>query len=907
CLDDLTLITTSHVLAVNGELLLHPKTLNYHHRYHINRPEDTIVMGRVNLDPTFSYKINRHWDYLGAEKDSIVSKEGGRFISLKSIGLLPRIFSASRENFLKIVHDNKIYQKKIDYAWSPTAISYENTSSCQALQHWLSPYVSCAKDIPKNSTVDLTQSKFISFPSQHYKYPVNLLTTNLGRGGAERIVWDIAVSLSESEIPVNLYILWEREPSFELPDNNFLSVYRLQKLERLQKLKFIIDMQSCWPDLPLFAHLVKTEDLEILLKAKTKVVPIVHNAKAGWLNNPETYNKAGGFAPFVIGCSKNIEQKLLDENLQRPSTFIRHLPSTNQVTSENSSREQLRRNFGLKEHEKLICMVGNFRRQKNYEKAISILAELRRYIPAKLVILGGGFQDNGHGQATLNKVMHRILELDLSGYVLMPGSVYPVEPWLNASDVFLNCSIYEGYSMACLEAIHAGLPLVLSNVGGQSEIIGSNICLLEEQASPKEYAETIFSLLDKHSKGSKPFQLFPKQQHLIWSLINKVHAKMPYEVDNEIQTVLFLTNNLYDAGAQRSLVNLLTQENIPFQPLLCIREPIHGQILPDLIHKADIKVWDISSKDIFELTNKVIDLISSAKVDTVVFWNFAAREKLLITKSLELTSIRLIDVSPGSMYFESLKSQHRFAHTISMDLDKYAERLDAFVYKYSNGFPPKWFSVPKNKSHLIPNGVDLRPDKIKYKNNSKTLLIGTTSRLTPVKQIDWLLDICSHPILQEIDFCMHIVGGLEEPYSEYLNVLATKFSSAPILKEHVIFHGSSNDIWKDLKLMDIFILVAEPGGCPNSSLEALAEGIPIIATNSGGASDQIQQNENGFLVTPGNTQEMADKIQFFAENPSEIARMSRKAQQIARQKFSIKKMINSYSNVIKGSGTQVVI
>ena len=65
---------------------------------------------------------------------------------------------------------------------------------------------------------------------------------------------------------------------------------------------------------------------------------------------------------------------------------------------------------------------------------------------------------------------------------------------------------------------------------------------------------------------------------------------------------------------------------------------------------------------------------------------------------------------------------------------------------------------------------------------------------------------------------------------------------------NVEFAGAGGDAREFLRSLDLFVLVAEPAGCPNASLEAMAEGLPVVATDAGGMSEQVVDGVTGRLV-----------------------------------------------------------
>lgn len=93
---------------------------------------------------------------------------------------------------------------------------------------------------------------------------------------------------------------------------------------------------------------------------------------------------------------------------------------------------------------------------------------------------------------------------------------------------------------------------------------------------------------------------------------------------------------------------------------------------------------------------------------------------------------------------------------------------------------------------------------------------------------------------------------------------------------------------------DIYIHAARADNFPNTVMEALACGTPIVATAVGGIPEQIEDGKTGFLVPPQSPQDMASAIQQILQNPDLRQRMSRQAAETAQLRFDVNRMIEEY-------------
>lgn len=118
--------------------------------------------------------------------------------------------------------------------------------------------------------------------------------------------------------------------------------------------------------------------------------------------------------------------------------------------------------------ETVIGCVGRLTSVKNYELLIRAFNELRdRYPRCRLEIVGGG-----ESEKELKDLVDR---LSLSDRVILHGYKLDVSRYYDRFDIFALTSFYEGLSMSLLEAISRGKPCIVSNVGGNTEIIENGI------------------------------------------------------------------------------------------------------------------------------------------------------------------------------------------------------------------------------------------------------------------------------------------------------------------------------------------------------------------------------------------------------------------------------------------------
>jgi glycosyltransferase involved in cell wall biosynthesis len=108
------------------------------------------------------------------------------------------------------------------------------------------------------------------------------------------------------------------------------------------------------------------------------------------------------------------------------------------------------------------------------------------------------------------------------------------------------------------------------------------------------------------------------------------------------------------------------------------------------------------------------------------------------------------------------------------------------------------------------------------------------------------------------------------------------------LEEIVYFVGWVDGEKKDKLFSDahVFLLPSYVEGLPVSILEAMACRMPVISTFVGGIPEMINDGQNGFIINPGNVEQLAEKMEFFIKNPYACLKMGECAINIVNEKFA---------------------
>lgn len=108
------------------------------------------------------------------------------------------------------------------------------------------------------------------------------------------------------------------------------------------------------------------------------------------------------------------------------------------------------------------------------------------------------------------------------------------------------------------------------------------------------------------------------------------------------------------------------------------------------------------------------------------------------------------------------------------------------------------------------------------------------------------------------------------------------------------FTGERDDVPQLMRAMDLFALPSLGEGISNTILEAMASGLPVVATRVGGNVELVRENETGLLVPPSNPSALADAIFKYHQNEAMRSSHGQLAREVIERQFSMQAMIDGY-------------
>ncbi len=214
----------------------------------------------------------------------------------------------------------------------------------------------------------------------------------------------------------------------------------------------------------------------------------------------------------------------------------------------------------------------------------------------------------------------------------------------------------------------------------------------------------------------------------------------------------------------------------------------------------------------------------------------------------------------------------------------------------------KYFLLPKRKCTVIPNGLDvakyhfseeIRLAKRRELGLTDNLVLGCLAKLRAQKGHSYLLEAFQSIHTQHPHTRLLLIGDGEE--RQRLESLAVTLS----LQDAVIFLGNRNDVPELLATIDIFVFPTLFEGMSNALMEAMASGLPIVATDIPENKELLVHDMTGILVPTRNPEALAQAIHSLITHKEKTTSLKTNARKVALQKFSLERIVSQYRELFQ--------
>ena len=305
---------------------------------------------------------------------------------------------------------------------------------------------------------------------------VTFFSPNMLGGGAERVISTMISSFAEKGYKVDLLLLKKEGPYLkDIPLNvNIIEfkctklIYSIPKLIKylwVKKPDIIFTSHIHFSTVVAFFSKISSPYTKVIIRQPTMLYPSQKKVNFLDLFRLKIFKYSLNFVDRIILSSNFMKDEFLKFAFNTADkVFVVHNPVNIKKVKLNC-KEEIKDLF-FEDNLPKIISVGRMTEVKDFSTLIKAFSIVRNEIPCKLIILGDG--------SLMPHLKELTKKLCLDDYVMMPGFVNNPHRYIAASDIFVSCSLWEGFPNVLVEAMLCDVEIVATNCeGGTSEILES--------------------------------------------------------------------------------------------------------------------------------------------------------------------------------------------------------------------------------------------------------------------------------------------------------------------------------------------------------------------------------------------------------------------------------------------------
>lgn len=177
--------------------------------------------------------------------------------------------------------------------------------------------------------------------------------------------------------------------------------------------------------------------------------------------------------------------------------------------------------------------------------------------------------------------------------------------------------------------------------------------------------------------------------------------------------------------------------------------------------------------------------------------------------------------------------------------------------------------------------------------------VGWIGRMTAVKRTDDVLLAFKRLRDEGVDAVLCLVGDGPDRVQ-----LERRAHELGVMRD-TLFLGYQEDVAPFYAAFDALVLPSSNEGTPVSAIEALAAGRPVVATRVGGVPDVVEEGKDGFLVEPGATEQLADRLGQLARDPELRAQMGRAGRERVLPRYAVDRLVDDVDRLYRSLLSEV--
>jgi L-malate glycosyltransferase len=653
--------------------------------------------------------------------------------------------------------------------------------------------------------------------------------------------------------------------------------------------------------------------------------------------------RAIAHADGMLACSEYVLGQFRPAPRPQIVRVVHNPVDTARFDPDSIDRATARAALGLGPGQVALGLVAQVTPWKGQDDAVRMLSRLRHEHPGLRLLLVGSPKFVGRGTRYDNLAYARSLEelirsLELTDEVVQLGERQDIPEILRALDVFLAPSWEEPFPLAVIEAMAMRLPIVSTMYGGLPEIVNDDNGILLPPREPDLWAEEVGRLIDDPERrevmGTRARDTVVRELDAphwaervtatygeVLDAISRRRQIAPPVRHGPPQRVLYVNHTSQVSGGERSLLTVLSGLDSAIQPVVACPE---GQLADEVRALGVETVPLLGTEGSLKLHPYQTPLALWALLRDAVKIRRAAVS--LGTDVIHANSIRaglsagLAARLGGPPVVVHVRDRLPASAVSSLTFQVLARTADHFV---SNS---RYTAAGVSSNHSGPpvsvlhNCVDLSrfdPERLTREEararlglGSEQPLLAVVAQITPWKAQDDAIRIAARLAAKHPDVRLLIVGSAKFvskatrfDNTRYLAELESLTRSLGV-EDNVLFMGEREDVPEILRALDVLLMPSweEPFG--RAIIEAMAMGVPVVATEVGGPSEIVTRGKEGVLLPPRDPERWAKVAGELLDDPGRRDEIGRRARERATRDFSldahVREVLALYHRVLAG-------
>jgi glycosyltransferase involved in cell wall biosynthesis len=650
--------------------------------------------------------------------------------------------------------------------------------------------------------------------------------------------------------------------------------------------------------------------------------------------------RAIAHADGMLACSDYVLGQLRAAPRPEVVRVVHNPVDTTRFDPDRLDRSAARAALQLEQGQVALGMVAQVTPWKGQDDAVRMLSRLRSQHPGLRLLLVGSPKFVGRGTRYDNLAYARSLDelihsLGLADEVIQLGERQDIPEILRALDIFLAPSWEEPFPLAVIEAMAMRLPIVGTVYGGLPEIVNEHNGILLPPRDPYRWAEEVDRLIGDPERrtvmGTRARETVVREldaPHWV-GRVTATYGEMleagsgrRRQVAQPVrrkgpQRILYVNHTSQVSGGERSLLTVLGGLDATIRPVVACPEgqladevralgvetvQLHGTEGSLKLHpyQTPLALWALvrdAAKIRRAAASLGADVIHANSIRAGLSAGLAAR--LGGPPAVVHVRDRLPASAVSSLTFQVL------AHT--------ADHFVSNSHYTAAGVSSNHSGPPVSVLH---NCVDLSrfdPSRLRRDQARERLglgfdqpVLGIVAQITPWKAQDDAIRIAAEVAATHPDVRLLIVGSAKFvskatrfDNSRYRAELESLTRSLGV-DDNVVFMGEREDVPEILRALDILLMPSweEPFG--RAIIEAMAMGVPVVATSVGGPSEIVEDGKEGILLPPRDPARWASAVCELLADSERSEEMGRRARERAMRDFSLDAHIQSVLTLYQG-------